>query len=74
MDKLKQRGAEVSYYDPYVTEIGLTREHPHWAGTTSVEWTKETITSFDVTLICTAHNAINFSGTGRLVALNHRHP
>ena len=32
MDLFKERGAEVSYYDPYVPVIKPTREHPHWAG------------------------------------------
>ena len=33
MDLLKERGAEVAYYDPYVPVIRPTREHAHWAGT-----------------------------------------
>lgn len=59
MDKLKQRGAEVSYYDPYLPKIGLTRKHQHWAGMKSVEWTKKTIASFDAILISTAHDVMN---------------
>ena len=38
MTLLKERGAVVSYYDPYVPVIKLTREHPQWAGVKSVEW------------------------------------
>jgi UDP-N-acetyl-D-glucosamine dehydrogenase len=59
MNKLKARGAEVSYHDPHIPEIRQIREHPQWAGTKSVEWTKETIASFDATLISTAHKAVN---------------
>jgi UDP-N-acetyl-D-glucosamine dehydrogenase len=69
MDKLIQRGAEVSYYDPHVPEVGLTREHPHWAGTRSVEWTMETIVSFDVVLISTAHDEINCRELGEWATL-----
>ena len=36
MELLKQRGAQVSYYDPFVPVIKVTREHPQWAGTQSV--------------------------------------
>ena len=43
MDLLKERGAEVAYYDPYVPVIRPTREHPHWAGTRSVSWDRETV-------------------------------
>jgi len=60
MDLLKGQGAEVAYYDPHVPIIRPTREHPHWAGTKSVMWNRETIASFDVTLISTAHQAVNY--------------
>jgi UDP-N-acetyl-D-glucosamine dehydrogenase len=60
MELLKRRGADVSYYDPYVPVIRPTREHPHWAGTRSVIWDRETIAGFDVILIATAHASINY--------------
>ena len=60
MNRLKERGAEVSYYDPHVPQIEPTRKHSQWAGTKSVEWNKETIISFDATLISTAHDAMNW--------------
>jgi UDP-N-acetyl-D-glucosamine dehydrogenase len=60
MDKLKERGAKVAYYDPYVPVIRQTREHGHWAGTKSVAWDKETMTAFDVVLIATNHACINY--------------
>ncbi len=60
MDILKQRGAEVAYYDPHVPVIRPSREHSAWAGTRSVNWNKESVASFDVVLIATAHDAINY--------------
>jgi UDP-N-acetyl-D-glucosamine dehydrogenase len=60
MELLKRRGAEVSYYDPFVPVIKLTREHPQWAGTQSVEWSRETIAAFDCVLIATAHTCIDY--------------
>ena len=60
MEMLKERGARVSYYDPYVPVIKPTREHAHWAGTRSVAWNKETITSFDAILIATNHASVNY--------------
>ena len=60
MNRLKARGAKVSYYDPHVPVIKPTREHPHWAGTKSVKWTQKIISSFDAVLIATAHDAVNF--------------
>jgi UDP-N-acetyl-D-glucosamine dehydrogenase len=60
MDLLKKRGAEVSYYDPYIPAIRPSREHSHWAGTESVSWTREVLQSFDVVLISTPHEAVNY--------------
>jgi UDP-N-acetyl-D-glucosamine dehydrogenase len=60
MELLSQRGAQVSYFDPYVPVIKPTREHPHWAGTKSVAWNRETIAGFDLVLISTNHANINY--------------
>lgn len=60
MELLKRKGGEVSYHDPYVPVIGLTREHAEWAGTKSVKWDQETIGSFDLVVISTAHSCVNY--------------
>src|SRR6266568_3802363 len=60
MDLLQGLGAEVGYYDPHVPVIRPTREHPHWAGTRSVAWDRQTLQSRDVVIIATNHRAINY--------------
>ena len=60
LEILSQRGAEMSYYDPHVPVIRPTREHPHWAGTKSVEWTQQTIASFDAVVISTKHDEVDY--------------
>jgi UDP-N-acetyl-D-glucosamine dehydrogenase len=60
MDLLKERGAEVSYHDPYVPVIKPTREHPHWAKTRSTAWDRETVSKFDLVLIATKHACVNY--------------
>jgi UDP-N-acetyl-D-mannosaminuronate dehydrogenase len=45
MRLLNERGAEVDYYDPFVTVIKRTREHPQFAGRKSIEWNRTTIES-----------------------------
>jgi UDP-N-acetyl-D-glucosamine dehydrogenase len=60
MDLLSERGAELEYHDPYVPVIKPTREHSHWAGKKSVEWSRATIESFDLVLIATNHSCINY--------------
>jgi UDP-N-acetyl-D-glucosamine dehydrogenase len=64
MDLLKARGAEISYYDPFVPVIRPTREHGHWAGTKSIAWDKNLISGYDAVLISTAHDAVNYKELG----------
>lgn len=60
MDLLKNRGAEIAYYDPHVPVIRMTREHSHWAGTQSVKWDREILEHFDAVIIATNHQAVNY--------------
>jgi UDP-N-acetyl-D-glucosamine dehydrogenase len=60
MEKLSRMGAVVSYHDPHIPVIRATREHPRWAGMVSVMWNRQTITAYDVVLIATAHQAVNY--------------
>ncbi len=64
MDELADRGAEISYFDPWIPEIIPTREHGDWTGTRSVEWNEETISSFDCIVISTAHSSIDYHQLG----------
>ncbi len=60
MDLLQKRGVKVSYYDPYIPVIRPSREHGHWAGAQSVSWTRDVLSRFDVVLISTQHEAVNY--------------
>ncbi|MEX2577657.1 MAG: nucleotide sugar dehydrogenase [Verrucomicrobiales bacterium] len=60
MDHLAAQGAEVSYHDPFIPEIGPTREHSRWAGTRSIEWNRETLGGFDAALISTDHPDVDY--------------
>src|SRR5580658_1407863 len=61
MTLLKERGAQVSYYDPYVPVIKLTREHPQWAGVKSISWEEKVIKNFDLVLIATKHAKVDYA-------------
>lgn len=61
MNLLKKNGAEVSYYDPYLPSIPKNRDFAEWTGTTSLEWNKATISSYDATIISTNHSNIKYS-------------
>jgi UDP-N-acetyl-D-glucosamine dehydrogenase len=60
MDLLQKSGVKVSYYDPYIPVIRPSREHGHWTGTQSVSWTRDVLSRFDVVLISTQHEAVNY--------------
>jgi UDP-N-acetyl-D-glucosamine dehydrogenase len=52
MEKLELLGSEVSYNDPHIPEIGLSREYARYAGRRSVGISGD----FDLILIATAHD------------------
>ena len=60
MDLFKNQGAQVDYYDPHIPVIRPTREHAYWTGTKSVAWSKETVSSYDLVLISTAHKDVDY--------------
>jgi UDP-N-acetyl-D-glucosamine dehydrogenase len=64
MTALSERGAEVEYHDPYVPMIRPTREHSRWAGKKSVDWNRDSIASFDLVLIATNHDSVNYEELG----------
>ena len=61
LDRFQALGAEVSYYDPHVPEIGPTREHAKWQGVKSIAWAEEAIKSFDAVVLATNHKAVNLT-------------
>ena len=61
MDLFAKQGAKVGYHDPHVPVIRPTREHSHWAGTKSVPWTRRAVGAFDVVVISTAHQAVDYA-------------
>lgn len=69
LDRLASRGAEVSYYDPFIPVIRPSREHGHWAGLKSISWNENTISQADATLIVTAHRDVNYAELGRWAKL-----
>lgn len=60
MDKLKELGANISYFDPWIPKIPKSREHMNWYNTSSIEWEKEKIESFDACIISTNHKDVNY--------------
>jgi UDP-N-acetyl-D-glucosamine dehydrogenase len=60
MNILKEKGAELDYYDPFIPVI----EHhpgPQWAGRHSITWNPETLASYTAAVVCTPHKGVNYS-------------
>ena len=56
-DLFTEKGAQVSYYDPYIPVIPKTREYRHLAGKESI--TLDEVDKFDVAVISTRHSKVD---------------
>lgn len=59
MDLLEQRGAEVTYCDPFIPSIFSSRVHARWTGTESVEWSADSLRRFDMAIVATKHAKVD---------------
>lgn len=69
IEKLEERGANVDYFDPFVPEVPVTREHAGLAGRRSVDWKIEHIAIYDAVLIATDHDGIDYSALAEAARL-----
>jgi UDP-N-acetyl-D-glucosamine dehydrogenase len=61
MEILGDRGAHVSFHDPYIPEILPTREHGDLKGMKSVPFDEATISKFDAALITADHSNVDYA-------------
>jgi UDP-N-acetyl-D-glucosamine dehydrogenase len=57
---LRDKGALVDYYDPYIPKVPPTREHADLAGEKSIIWNLQDISTYDAVLIATDHSEIDY--------------
>jgi UDP-N-acetyl-D-glucosamine dehydrogenase len=70
IEMIEARGALCDFHDPHIETIPPTREHPGLAGRTSSALTAEALARYDVVLIATDHDAVDYrliAEHGRLV-------
>lgn len=60
MELLEEEGASVEFHDPYVPEIGPSREYPQFTGRQSI--ILDDIGAFDAVLILTDHTSFDYKG------------
>lgn len=65
IELLQSRGSHVDYYDPHVPMIPTTREHADLAGEKSIAWDADTIAAYDVALVATDHDEVDFAELAR---------
>ncbi|MEM7429848.1 MAG: nucleotide sugar dehydrogenase [Pseudomonadota bacterium] len=61
IELIQQHGGEVEYYDPHVPVVPPTREHGELAGKKSVDWNPSAFGDYDAALICTDHDAVDWT-------------
>ncbi len=60
MKLLEDQDAEVDFYDPFIPVMPQTREFPQFTDKKSIEWSGEKIAEYDVVLIATEHDSIDW--------------
>jgi UDP-N-acetyl-D-glucosamine dehydrogenase len=60
MELLEKRGAVVDFHDPHIQTIAPTREHAEYTGRTSVELRAEILRLYDVVLVSTDHDGVDY--------------
>ena len=61
MEMLEARGAEVRFYDPFVSVIPETREHKSLSGRRSEVWEPSQLGTYDAILIATDHDEVDYA-------------
>jgi UDP-N-acetyl-D-glucosamine dehydrogenase len=60
IELLEERGATVSFHDPNIAVIPMTREHAPLAGRRSVTLDAQTVSEHDAVLIATDHDGVDY--------------
>ena len=60
IEKFRAKGATVEYYDPFVPKVPDTRGHEHIADMESVDWDAKSLATFDVAVIATNHDGVDY--------------
>lgn len=66
---LKERGADVSYFDPFIAVTGESRDHPEVANMASISFDDATLDGFDCALIATDHDDVDYAKLVKRVTL-----
>ncbi|GAA5666640.1 UDP-N-acetyl-D-glucosamine 6-dehydrogenase [Brucella sp. NBRC 14130] len=65
IEMLQKRSTNVDYFDPYVSEVPVTREHAAIAGRRSVPLSPERVKEYDAVLLATDHDNLDYDMLNR---------
>lgn len=65
IELLAEEGAKIDFFDSHVDTIPKIRKYPELWKKKSVEWDEERIRSFDLVLVSTAHDSVNYQDLGQ---------
>jgi len=66
---LEARGATVEYHDPFAAVIPATRDHSQLKGRRSITWGTSELRTFDLAIISTDHDGVDYEMLVRTVPL-----
>jgi UDP-N-acetyl-D-glucosamine dehydrogenase len=69
VELMERRGAAVDYHDPFIAVIPPTHEHAAYAGRRSVAATPEALAGYDLVLIGTDHDGVDYGAVVANAAL-----
>jgi UDP-N-acetyl-D-glucosamine dehydrogenase len=61
LEILDEKGANISFYDPYIPIIPESRKYKKFAGMKSIELNADTIKEFDAVVISTNHSSVDYN-------------
>ena len=66
---MRQHGAEVDYYDPFVSTIPPNSQHPELGGMNSISWDLKSFESYDACLVATGHTNVDYEAIVKVIPL-----
>jgi UDP-N-acetyl-D-glucosamine dehydrogenase len=65
IDTLSSIGAIIDYFDPHINAVPKIRKYPELSGKKSVIWNRRVLGSYDLVIISTAHDVVNYDELGQ---------
>jgi len=66
---LEEHGAQVDYFDPFISTVPATHEFPQYEGRESVKWDVKLLSKYDAAVIATAHSFVDYAAMAEAIPL-----